>query len=274
MKCRVALLCLSAIFSSQAISQEPSLPTMKPLRILTEHVNLTSFLDEKRIASGPTTELVRLLANRLQEQVQIELMPWARALHIASIEPRTALFETAMTKERDAVFKWVGPLKIYHLGIYGRKDKVSPYLPIDRYGFRYSACESRDSAYLKQWQAYGFGDKSRMILSVDKNQCRNLFIQGRADLIIWNDYFVDTLNLELAKQGTELIKIASIADVFLYIAFSKEHTDEYIARWQHALNESYLDGSMRRLYQGIFPEGQITQLEQWAKNHPAKNQSL
>ncbi|KKO45326.1 hypothetical protein WG68_11425 [Arsukibacterium ikkense] len=271
MKPRLGLLsvCLWSISLAGAGAGEQEAAKPAALSVLTEYVSNISYRDRAGKPAGPTTELIRLLAERLGQPIDVEIMPWARALYTATNEANTALFETAMTSDRQARFKWVGPLKIYPLALYGRKNTINPAIPLARLGYRYSACEARDSAYLQHWQQYGFGNTSRLTLTVQKSQCRDMFLQQRADLIIWNEYFNQVLSQQLAAQGTELIKLATVDEVRLYLAFSPEHSDEYIARWQAALEQSYLDGSMRQLYQSVFPEALISQLEQFARQKQA-----
>lgn len=265
MKYQPGLLSILYFFFLATVAAGPASVEAVPLRALTEHVNQISYLDSAGRPAGPTTELLRLVASRLEQDIQIEIMPWARALHIAKHEPHTALYETALTEDRRALFKWVGPLKIYRLALFGRKNRINPALPLASLGRVYSACEARDSAYLHHWRQYGFSDSARMTLTVQKSQCRDMFLQQRADLIVWNEFFTAPLAQKLSEQGTELVRIADIDEVQLYLAFSAEHADDYIAQWQQALEQSYLDGSMRALYQGTFPEELIMRLEQFAR---------
>lgn len=265
MKYQLGLLSILNIFSLVTGAVGITAVEAVPLRALTEHVNHISYLDSAGRPAGPTTELLRLLASRLDQDINIEIMPWARALHIAKHEPHTALYETALTEDRRTLFKWVGPLKIYRLALFGRKNKIDPALPPATLGNVYTACEARDSAYLHHWRQYGFSGNARMTLTVQKSQCRDMFLQQRADLIVWNEFFIEPLAQKLSEQGTELVRIADIDEVQLYLAFSAEHADEYIAQWQLALEQSYLDGSMRALYQGSFPEELIMRLEQFAR---------
>ena len=60
-----------------------------------------------------------------------------------------------------------------------------------------------------------------------------------------------------------------VDEVALYLAFSVDHDDGYIQRWQQALETSYRDGAMRRLYTGVYPEQMIKRLERFAQ-YPSK----
>ena len=79
-------------------------------------------------------------------------------------------------------------------------------LPLASLGRVYSACEARDSAYMHHWRQYGFSGSARMTLTVQKSQCRDMFLQQRADLIVWNEFFTAPLAQKLSEQGTELVR--------------------------------------------------------------------
>ncbi|MDP4529902.1 transporter substrate-binding domain-containing protein [Alkalimonas delamerensis] len=250
-------LCLG-VLPHAAIANENS----TPLRILTEHSFPASYLNDQGEVDGATTQLIRLLAAELDEAIHIELLPWARAFHTATSQPRTALYETALSDERLPLFHWVGPLKVYRLWVYGRQDHMTADSNADTLSQLHTACEYRDSIYLQHLLQLGFIPEQQLVLTVRKAQCRDMFLQQRVDLIIWNEFFAEPLKQELAAQGTELVKITPIDDVALYLAFSLDHSESYIKRWQQALEQSYRDGRMRDLYQHVFPEELIDRLEQ------------
>lgn len=255
------LLC-SLCLIAWAYSATAAETSQTPLRLLTEHSFPASYLNDQGQVDGATTQLLRLLAEDLNEPIHIELMPWARAFHTATSQPRTALYETAQSKERLPLFHWVGPLKVYRLWVYGRKDRLTADTNIATLSQLHTACEYRDSIYLKHLQQLGFIPEQQLVMTVRKAQCRDMFLQQRVDLIIWNEFFAESLQQALAEQGTELVKITPIDDVALYLAFSLDHSESYIKRWQQALEQSYRDGRMRTLYQHVFPEEVIERLEQ------------
>ncbi|WP_171907591.1 substrate-binding periplasmic protein [Alkalimonas amylolytica] len=236
-----------------------------PLRIITEHSPPASYLNEQGKVAGATTELITQLANQLDEDIRIELMPWARAFYTATSQPRTALFETALSEERKPLFHWVGPLKVYRLWVYGRQDRLTGPINLAELSRSYIACESLDSIYLQYWQQLGFTTERRLALTPRKAQCRDMFLQQRVDLIIWNELFAGSLQQDLRQQGTELVPLMPIDDIYLYLVFSLDHSVAYIQQWQDALEQSYRDGSMRALYQGVFPEAVIQRLEAFAQ---------
>lgn len=255
------LLLLQVVSNIQTIQAEEA---DTQLLLLTEHSPPSSYLNESGQVAGATTQLLRLLAAELDEEIQIELLPWARAFQFATSQRRTALYQTAFSDERRSQFHWVGPLKVYRLWLYGRADRLVSNSKLTELHRQYIACESRSSRLMNHWQQFGYHSERHMILTVRKEQCIELLLQQRIDLLILSDYHASELQQELIRQGTELVKLASIEDVRLYLAFSLDHPLSYINRWQQALEQSYRDGRMRALYQGVFPEELIKHLETFA----------
>ena len=59
---------------------------------------------------GISTEIVVTLFKRAGVDYTLELLPWQRAFSLALNEQDNAVFSTTRTAQREAKFKWVGPL--------------------------------------------------------------------------------------------------------------------------------------------------------------------
>ena len=90
------------------------------IRILGEESPLGEYLDENGTPAGATVELVRELLARQGIDATIELLPWKRAYKIGLTKPDIALMETTRTRERESLFKWVGPILVVKRIVYGR----------------------------------------------------------------------------------------------------------------------------------------------------------
>lgn len=236
------------------------------LRILTEHNPPGQYLTASGELAGVTVALIQQLQQRLEEPAEIELLPWARAFEIARRDPHIALFETARTPERESWFQWVGPLKYVQTAIYGRADRLGSD-PLDT-GLNAGliACEYRHSLHVDLLQHHGYVEGKNLVLTLHHGDCFQMLLRGRVDLVVLHDAVVAEREKQLqAQEGTGLYRLKQIREVELYLAFSLDVAPERIAAWQQALQQSYLDGSMRQLYQPVYPEYLIERLEQWAR---------
>lgn len=100
------LLLLSFLLSLQAVD----IPNFK---IMTENYppfNMEN-KDGKLVGIGVEvfTEMLKRVGSS-QTKEDFELMPWSRAYNIVQTKKNSVLFTTSRTKEREELFKWVGPL--------------------------------------------------------------------------------------------------------------------------------------------------------------------
>lgn len=230
----------------------------EPLMFFTEHSPPGEYLAEDGQVKGPTVELIRILQQRLQDEGPIEIYPWARAVQLASQEPNAVLFETVRNSLREDKYQWVGPLKIHEITLYGRSSnrKNANSRPI--------ACDYRDSAVLNQIRQLGYQENRDLVVTIKAGECNEMLLKGRVDLVALNQLVFAELNQQLAAQQDSLTPVHKLAAARLYLAFSPKIAPERVARWQQALLESYRDGTMRGLYQHIYSEAMIQQLEQLA----------
>lgn len=250
--CKNILLCglLSLPVSPQARTE--------PLHFFTEHSPPGEYLDQDGTVKGPTVELIRILQQRLQDAGPIEIYPWARAVQLANQQPNAVLFETVRNSTRENKYQWVGPLKIHEITLYSRNSQSTSASK------RQIACDYRDSAVLSQIRQLGYEENRNLVVTIRAGECDELMLKGRIDLIALNPLAVLAMNEKLARQTDKLIAVQQLSDSRLYMAFSLNIAPERVARWQQALLETYRDGTMRGLYQNVYSEAMILQLEQLA----------
>lgn len=236
----------------------------QPLRFLTEHNPPGEYLNEQGEVSGVTASLVRILQQRLDEPGEIELMPWGRALSIAKTEADIVLFETVRTAERESWFKWVGPLKHYQMALYGLKHRVAEQPSAAGLSTSYTACNYRNSATIEEIKALGFAEGKNLILTSKSGDCLDMLLLGRADIMAASELSMAEFSAQAKAAGSQLVKVQYLNERKRYLAFSRNVSDERIALWQAALEQSYSDGTMRKLYQPVYSEQIIRRLEDFA----------
>jgi polar amino acid transport system substrate-binding protein len=233
------------------------------LTLLTEHSPPGGYLDNSGQVTGKTVELMRILSERLNEKTNIEVQPWARALNLAKTQSNMGLFETIQSEERKEWFQWVGPLKIYDIALYARADKISKTTDINNMGQKLVACANRGSSYVTILEDMGFKVGTNLIQTVNEDNCAKLMLIGKVDLAPYNERSIEDLATQL-DPSIKLVAVKPLAQIALYLAFSKDIDPQRVQQWQHALEQSYRDGTMRSLYTGTYNEKQIKRLENFA----------
>ncbi|MGP9800732.1 substrate-binding periplasmic protein [Rheinheimera sp. NSM] len=232
--------------------------------MLTEHNPPGEYLNAQGEVAGVTAELIRILQQRLNEPGTMQLMPWGRALNIARSAENTALFETVRTAEREPWFKWVGPLKHYQISLYGLKERIGDAPELNALPRHYTACNYRNSATVDELKRLGFSEGENLILTSRSGDCLEMLLLGRADLTVVSEPSLPSFTANVERSGSQLVLVKYLTERKRYLAFSRDIADQRIARWQQALEQSYRDGTMRKLYQPVYAEAIIQRLEDFA----------
>ena len=254
--------CLAAVLNAPAMAKAPA---QQGLQMVTEYNPPAEYLDAKGKVSGVTVDLLRIIMQRLGEQGQFTIMPWSRALLYAQTQSEVILFETVRTTEREPLFNWVGPLKHYQIWLYARSDRADNLLTDEQLSASNIACSYRNSAIVDDVRRLGFSEKNNLVLTTKVGDCVGMLNRGRVDLITVSEIMLHATHQQLAAENITLKAVKYLTERQLYLAFSADIDAPRVARWQHALEQSYQDGTMRKLYQGVYAESIIQRLEDFAR---------
>jgi len=191
--------------------------------------------------SGVAPDVVRAIQAELNDPNPLEVMPWLRAYELARTDRRQALFAIVRIPEREALFKWVGPVfsegdyffqkRGADLSVRTLDDarKVSR-IAVRRGGYTHQALKAQGFANLDVGPSY---DTSYQKL-----------VQGRVDLVLMGErtysYMVREAGLDPADFERTNCKFAESS---AWLAFSLDIPDETIARWQRVLDKLKADGT-------------------------------
>ncbi|PMQ11394.1 ABC transporter substrate-binding protein [Janthinobacterium sp. AD80] len=100
----------------------PALAAAADVRIVGEHLPPSSMM-EGNVVVGRETRKVREIMARAGIRYTIELLPWKRAYAQALSAADTCIFSTSRTQEREAQFRWIGPLNEAQWVLYGLAER-------------------------------------------------------------------------------------------------------------------------------------------------------
>ncbi len=186
---------------------------------------------------GISTEKVREVMRRAREPFVIKLFPWNRAFQMGRSEARTCVYSTTRTAEREALFKWVGPLVKNNWMIFARKndnrnprnlDELSPYT-IGVY---------RSDAVADYLAGHGFKTE---VANYDADNPRKL-IHQRFDFWATGELLGMAI---LRQQGLsdEIIPLFQFNQTEMYLACHLEMPQEKVDLFNRILKDMEKDGS-------------------------------
>lgn len=208
------------------------------LDLMTEDNAPFNYADGQQVA-GISTEILQEMGKRANVPLKIQVVPWARAYQSALNLPDTCVYSTVKLPEREALFKWVGPLTVNKWALFAKSDFNKPLKTIeDAKLYRIGGVTMDAKAmYLK---SLGF---SNIDLVGDDNLNLAKLIAGRIDLWISGLY----KGKESAAQvGSKMVKpVMVVREVDYYLACNPKTPDSTVAALAQALTALQKDGFVK-----------------------------
>lgn len=209
------------------------------VRIVGEHLPPSSMM-EGNVVVGRETMKVREIMARAGIGYAIELLPWKRAYAQALREPDTCIFSTSRTQEREALFRWIGPLNEAEWVLYGLAERrLSLRTLDDARGLVIGTVlgDARDD-YLRQ-RGLNVAPVTQEWLNPQK------LLLGRIDL--WAVGMAVGSKPFLGKEWEgKVVPLLTFNRVQTYLACNKQLPEAQAAAMQRAAAAMRRDGSMAR----------------------------
>jgi polar amino acid transport system substrate-binding protein len=231
----VILMLSFAFFLSPAFGGEFS--------IYTENYAPFNFTEGGKV-TGLSSEVMFELLNRVGHPNNIKVQLWSEAYEKVSNSKGCILYSMTRTKEREGLFKWVGPLATDQWVFYAKKGSGIKISNLDdaRKVAKIGTC--KDTATEQFLKTEGF---TNIVSAADDNENAAKLMSGDIDLWIVGDlqgvYKAKTSNID--PSNFEVVQ--KIQDAELYIAFSKETPDSEILKWQKALDALKEEGIYKKI---------------------------
>jgi polar amino acid transport system substrate-binding protein len=220
-----------------AASQAQPVPR---LVLTTESAAPHSMLEGKRVV-GIGADTVREIMVRAHIDHTVEILPWKRAYTAALEHHDTCVFSTTRTPEREALFKWVGPIGEADWVLMARADRKIHLDSLDdarRYRIGTYNGDARD-LYLR---ARGF----------DVDPAPNDLLNPRKLMANRIDLWAASIRrgsvaLERMGYAGKIVPVLVFNKIRVYLACNRAVPDELRARMSTALESMEHDGSLQRI---------------------------
>lgn len=219
----------------------------EPIQIVTEDYPPYNYEVNGEL-TGFSTEVVKLIVQKLGMQAQPKLLPWARAYLIALKNKNTLLYTTTRNQERENLFKWVGPLAPRTLFLFKLKTRDDIKINSLEDAKKHRIGVVIKGAFSQNLISKGFvvGKNINQVSNEEQN-IKMLFL-GRIDLIgnveLYMAYELKSLGLDF----TQLEKVYEFPDnSSYYMAFNKKTPDTIVNSFQKALDELKQDGTYQKI---------------------------
>lgn len=231
---RTAIAVLLALGAASAAWGQPK------LYLATEPAGPSSMLEGSRVVGiGP--DKVREIMDRTGVGYTIDLVPWKRAYTAALERPDACVFSTTRTAEREALFKWIGPLDEANwvlVAKIGSGIKLRTLEDARPYRIGTTHGDARDQ-FLRE-RGFKVDPAPNDMLNPRK------LVLGRVDL--WAaSWRRGTDVLELNGWDKDLVPLLAFNRIQVYLACNRAVPDALVARMNAAAEAMARDGTMRRI---------------------------
>lgn len=214
------------------------------LRLLTTDVPPLAFSQDGRL-TGFCIEVVREIQRRLGEAAGIESLPWTRAYQIGLSEPDVVLICPKRTGEREALFKWVGPLLESRTSFYALRGAGIHLASLEQARQASGVLLPRTFYSYTLLQHEGF---TNLVVSETPLTAMRMLLAGRCPLLAIDELQVPELLRRAGASQDAVERVFQVAPARSYLSFSLNVPDRVVARWQAELDRMKQDGSFARLH--------------------------
>ena len=208
-----------------------------PLSFITEAYPPYNFSDDN-ILRGIAVDLLVIASQQTPQPVQrsqIRLMPWARGYRTVLNTADTVLFSTTRTAEREALFKWAGPIATTRVVLLARKDRgIQIKSASDLQHYRIGAIH--DDVGEQSVLALGIAN-DQLHISANADALARQLQAGRIDLWAYEENVANWFLRNAGFNNDEFETVYLLKQGELWFAFNREVSDEQIQPLQKALDE-------------------------------------
>ncbi len=206
------------------------------LQIATENTPPGSMEQDGQVV-GYATDIVREIMRRTYTDYTLRIFPWKRAYALAQDNDNGCVFSTARTSEREALFKWVGPIEDNEWVLFARTDRKLRISTLDdARGMRIgtSAGDARE-AYLLQ---RGMQIESTSNVADNPGKLMRNRIDLWASSLKWG-----TAAIERGGFAGQIVPVLTFNRVKIYLACNPKVANELIDAMNAVVKTMEKDGS-------------------------------
>jgi len=227
-----------------------------PLRLhgFTENLAPLNYEDElSGRASGFSVELLRLMAEQAGLPLDIEVLPWPRAVQAIPQTPNSLLFSLTRTPEREAQYQWIGPISPRRILVYRLSSRKDIQLRSLQQLKGLTIGVVRESAAARQLLADGLKPEEELEWARDDATNIRKLLAGRMDLLVMLDWAAGWHLRQLQLPYTTLTSVLPLDVSKSYWYGMPADTDPaLLRRLQAALDRLKRDGRYDQLRQRYF----------------------
>jgi polar amino acid transport system substrate-binding protein len=200
--------------------------------------------------SGMDIEIVAEIQKRVRNTDPIQVVPFTRGLKYLDNDPNTLLFSMARTKERNALYQWVGPVAEAVYGFYAKADSPIVINSLEDAKKVESIGVYRNDIRDRFLTEQGFTNLDR----ADNNFLNLRKLMAGRDVVMASSSFGIKVEAKRAGYNVNDVKfLYAFLHSQIYIAVSKNTDPKIVGDWNAALESMKKDGTLKAIFKKYSP---------------------
>lgn len=202
---------------------------------------------------GFSVELLQLICIQAGLPLDIQLLPWPRAVQRADANPRGLLFSLTRTPERESQYQWIGPIGARRIVVYKLAQRTDLQLARLSDLGPHKLGVVRDSATSRQLLAQGLKPGQQLELGLDDASNLRKLLAGRMDYVLLLDWAAAWQLKQLQLPYSTLQPVLDYdTNKSYWYGLRPDADPALVKRLQAALEAIKRDGRYERLRQRYF----------------------
>ena len=177
-------------------------------------------LREQGRLGGFAVELMDSVIERAKLKANIEVLPWARAYHIALNTPNVFIFTLVKTQQRMEKFIWIDEYYVATDSFYALRSRDDIVINSIKDAKKYITCIPRNDVGEQRLLELGF-DNRHLKKVAFQAQCLGMLHRNRIDLNLFNELGIRSLAQKFAVDRQVFKRVFVVSKAVMGIAASK-----------------------------------------------------
>jgi polar amino acid transport system substrate-binding protein len=214
--------------------------------VVTEILPPYQFYQESNVLSGFSVEVMKEIFKITGDNIDLQILPWARAYRTALNQPNTLIFSLSRTLSRENLFIWGGKLTKEDIYAWGLKENFKTSITDIQQLKKYKIAVANSSSTAQYFQQHEY--PYLYILGSPEQSLQMLYL-NRVDIITGtkNTLKVRANKLNLDISNLKVIMPISVINHDLYFAFSLNSDEKVVSKYIDAYHQIKSSGILDKL---------------------------
>lgn len=200
---------------------------------------------------GP--DLLRAIAQRASLSLEMQVLPWPRAVAMAAGDRQSVLFTLTRTPAREAEYRWTGPIAKRRIQLFRLAERREVQVRGLEDMPRIRTGVARESATAKSLAEQGLGPY--LDAALDDEATMKMLIARRVDAVAMLDFAAAWHSARQGPGFRALQPLITLDDSReYYFGLHKDAPEELVSRVQRAFESLKRDGTLDELRRRYLPQ--------------------